>query len=145
MRASALADTGFLLALLDRDDRWHDACVKVFEKAWLPLLTTEAVLTELFHLVGDSPRETKATWAFVRSGALTLGAIADSDLDAVRELMSRYTDRPMDFADATLVHLAQREAVSVVLTVDHNDFETYRIGNKKRFTILPERSSAIRE
>jgi predicted nucleic acid-binding protein len=59
--------------------------------------------------------------------------------------MSRYADRPMGFADATLVHLAQREAVSVVLTVDHDDFETYRIGNKKRFTILPERLSAARE
>jgi predicted nucleic acid-binding protein len=45
--------------------------------------------------------------------------------------------RPMDFADATLVHLAQRESLSTILTVDVADFQTYRIGGQKRFRILP--------
>lgn len=44
--------------------------------------------------------------------------------------MTRYPNRPMDVADATLVHLAEREALSTVLTVDHADFETYRIGGR---------------
>ena len=45
----------------------------------------------------------------------------------------------MDFADATLVHLARRESLSTVFTVDFNDFETYRIEGRKRFSILPHR------
>jgi predicted nucleic acid-binding protein len=45
----------------------------------------------------------------------------------------------MDFADATLVHRATRESLSMILTVDHDDFETYGIGGRKRFTILPSR------
>jgi uncharacterized protein len=139
MRPSALVDTGFILALLDRDDHWHRPCVKVFQHFRLPLLTSAAVLTELFHLVGDNSAEVQAAWKFVRSGALTLGPIVDPDLPALYELMSRYRDRPMDFADATLVHLAAQESISVILTVDHNDFETYRIGSRKRFTIFPER------
>jgi predicted nucleic acid-binding protein len=53
--------------------------------------------------------------------------------------MSRYHDRPMDFTDATLVHLAARESISLVLTVDHDDFETYRISGRKKFDILPNR------
>jgi predicted nucleic acid-binding protein len=53
--------------------------------------------------------------------------------------MRRYADRPMDFADATLVHVAEREALSTVFTVDHDDFETYRIGARKRFRIFPAR------
>jgi hypothetical protein len=53
--------------------------------------------------------------------------------------MRRYHDRPMDFADATLVHIAERESLSTIFTVDHNDFETYRIGGRKRFRILPAR------
>jgi len=57
MVASTLIDTGAILALLDRDDRWHGACVDAFAGLHLPLLTSEAVLTELFHLVGDSRRE----------------------------------------------------------------------------------------
>ncbi len=52
--------------------------------------------------------------------------------------MARYWDRPMDFADATLVYLAQRESLAAVLTVDHSDFETYRIEGKRKFRILPK-------
>jgi predicted nucleic acid-binding protein len=43
----------------------------------------------------------------------------------------------MDFADGTLVHLAQRESLSTVFTIDFNDFETYRVGGRKRLRILP--------
>ena len=62
-----------------------------------------------------------------------------SELPEVHALMSRYWDRPMDFADATLVHLARREAVSTVFTVDTSDFETYRIDGRRRFRVLPVR------
>ena len=139
MRGRVLADTGALLAYLDRSDRWHSACRAAFESFQLPLLTSLAVLTELFHLVGDSRRETELAWAFVRSGTLTVLPIADRDLPALETLMRRYADRPMDLADATLVHLAERESISTVFTVDRDDFETYRIGGRKRFRILPVR------
>lgn len=137
MAADALIDTGAILALLDRTDRWHGACVDAFQRLRLPLLTSEAVLAELFHLVGDSRRETEATWKFIRSGAIRLAVIEDSELREIQTLMSRYWDRPMDFADATLVYLARREGLSTVLTADHADFETYRIEGRKRFRILP--------
>ena len=139
MAASGLIDTGAILALLDRDDGWHDACVEAFAALRLPLLTSAAVLTELFHLVGDRPRDVDAAWAFVRSGAVSVASVDDADLPALNALMVRYGDRPMDFADATLVHLAERESLTSVFTVDHDDFETYRIASRRRFRILPTR------
>jgi hypothetical protein len=48
------------------------------------------------------------------------------------------------FADTTLVHLAWRESLATVFTIDHDDFETYRIEGKKRFRILPDRLAASR-
>ena len=75
MPIRALADTGALLADLDRNDRWHKRCREVFPTLRLPLVTTTAVLTELFHLLGDTPREADAAWGFVGSGALTLAPI----------------------------------------------------------------------
>ena len=137
MAADALIDTGAILALLDRTDRWHGVCVDAFQQLRLPLVTSEAVLTELFHLVGDSRREMETAWKFVRSGAIRLAAIKDSELPEVQALMSRYWDRPMDFADATLVYLARREGLPNVFTVDHADFSTYRIEGRKRFRIFP--------
>lgn len=142
MAVNALIDTGGILALLDRDDQWHQACVEAFQEVRLPLLTSEAVLTELFHLVGDHSREVDAAWRFVRSGAVTLGEIADNGLAEINALMTKYRDRPMDFADATLVLLAGRESLTTILTVDHDDFETYRIGGRQRFRIIPSRQAA---
>ncbi len=60
MTGNALIDTGAILALLDRTDRWHGICVDAFKQLRLPLATSEAVLTELFHLVGDSRHEMEA-------------------------------------------------------------------------------------
>ena len=139
MPANALIDTGAILALLDRDDRWHQVCVEVFSSLRLPLATSAAVLAELFHLVGDSSRETSAAWSFLRSGAVTVLPIDDSDMPALEALMKKYHDRPMDFADATLVRLAKRESLTNVFTIDHDDFETYRIEGKRRFRIITPR------
>jgi predicted nucleic acid-binding protein len=139
MPANALIDTGAILALLDRNDRWHLACSAAFRQLRLPLLTSEAILTELFHLVGDSRAEMEAAWKFIRSGALVVAAIEHAELLHSHALMSRYADRPMDFADATLVYLAKRESLSTILTVDHADFKTYRIEAKRQFRVLPER------
>jgi len=137
---NALIDTGAILALLDRDDRWHHACVGAFASLRLPLHTSAAVLAEVFHLVGDQRRDVAAAWRFLRSGAVTVAPIDDADLAALDALMARYHDRPMDFADATLVHLARRESLSTIFTIDHDDFETYRIEGRRRFRIMPDRA-----
>jgi uncharacterized protein len=96
MAADALIDTGAILALLDRTDRWHGLCVDAFQQLRLPLVTSQAVLAELFHLVGDSRREMKTAWKFIRSGAIRLAVIEDSELREIHTLMSRYCHRPMD-------------------------------------------------
>ena len=62
---------------------------------------------------------------------MTVGAIGDEDLGSL--------ERPMDLADATLVLLAERESLTTILTVDNDDFETYRIGGRKRFRVVPGR------
>jgi hypothetical protein len=139
VRVRALADTGALLAYLDKKDRWHRRCREAFASFHLPLVTSAAVLTELFHLVGDDARQVQVAWSFVRSGALTVAAVTDDGLSELEGLMRRYHDRPMGFADATLVLLAERHSLTTVFTVDHDDFETYRVGGRRRFRIVPSR------
>jgi uncharacterized protein len=94
-------------------------------------------LTETFHLIRRSRTEVDAVWGLIRSGTITLAAIENRELSQINNLMNRYKDRPMDFADATMVHLAERESIQVVFTVDQNDFATYRIGGRRRFQIIP--------
>jgi predicted nucleic acid-binding protein len=137
---AGLIDTGAMLALLDRNDEWHILCVEAYNHSRLPLLTTEAVLTEVFHLAQRNVRDVQGVWTLLHSGAIQMSPIANGELPRVHALMDDYADRPMDFADATLVHLADRESLSLILTVDHDDFETYRIGGRKKFSILPRRT-----
>ena len=135
-------DTGAILALVDRDDTWHESCVEAYNHNRLPWLTTEAVLAEAFHLVRRNLRHDRPIWTLLQSGAIVMSVISNEELTQIHALMAQYADRPMDFADATLVHLAARERLSLILTIDYDDFSTYRLPHRKKFTILPSRSKS---
>jgi uncharacterized protein len=136
---AGLIDTGAILALVDRSDEWHVLCVEAYNDHRLPWLTTEAVLTETFYLVRRNLRDDRGVWTLLGSGAIRMSGIDNEELPQVHALMAQYADRPMDFADATLVHLAARERLGTILTIDHDDFQTYRLPGRKKFTILPPR------
>jgi predicted nucleic acid-binding protein len=137
MRPQALIDTGAVLALLDRTDPWHGSCAAALRAMQLPLITTAAVLTETFHFLGDG-HQLALAWRFYRSGTVALAPGIEDDLPGIERLMLKYADQPMDFADATLVRLAEREGLTTILTVDR-DFAVYRIGGRKAFRVLPKR------
>jgi uncharacterized protein len=137
MPAGALVDAGAIIAILNPRDPWHDACKTAFRQLRMPLLTSEAALTEVFHLTGANRRAMEVAWKFLRSGTIAVGTIEDSEMAQLRSLMLQYWGRPMDFADATLVHLANRESLTTILTVDQADFATYRLAGKRRLQVLP--------
>jgi uncharacterized protein len=90
--------------------------------------------------LGDRRQLVKKAWEMLLVGPIEIAPITKPDLSRLSLLMSRYADRPMDFADATLVHVAEREGLKTILTIDHDDFETYRIGRNAKFRILPART-----
>jgi hypothetical protein len=51
-------------------------------------------------------------------------------------LMERYADTPMDFADATLVLLAEALGVFDVLALDRRGFSTYRTAGGRPFRLV---------
>jgi predicted nucleic acid-binding protein len=59
-------------------------------------------------------------------------------LTQAAELMSKYADTPMDFADATLVLVATRLRLNSVCTFDRRGFRTYRIGRKAFRLVLDD-------
>jgi predicted nucleic acid-binding protein len=81
--ANLLIDAGAILALLDAHDRWHRVCVNALRQVRLPCLTSEAVLTEVFHLLRRPRIGVDSAWAFIRSGAVLVGAIEDSELQQI--------------------------------------------------------------
>jgi len=102
------------------------------------------VLAEFFHLLGASKHDHDAAWQLLRSGAITVIGLDDADLLELQSLMERYRDRPMGFADATLVHAGSKLKLADIMTIDHGDFETYRMVGRRKFRILPERGTTTR-
>jgi len=134
---SILLDTGTFVALLDKNEKHHDRCVMFLREFKGKLLTTEPVLTEAIYLLGPSVKAQKACIEFIsRGGAVLVPQTPESLLRTVI-LMEKYKDIPMDFADATLVVLAEETLIDEVFTLDIKGFSAYRINRKKTFKIWP--------
>ena len=55
----------------------------------------------------------------------------------IRALMEKYQDLPMDLADASLVALAEMRGLREVFTLDHADFQVYRLHRRQTFRLWP--------
>ena len=132
-----LLDTGPFVAFLDRSERNHERCRTFMQVFKGKLYTTEAVLTETVYLLGPSFANQKPALDFIMLGGAELVPLSASLLKRSTVLMAKYADSPMDFADATLVALAEERSISDIVTLDRKDFSMYRIGSRKGFTIYP--------
>jgi uncharacterized protein len=133
-----LLDTGPLVAFLDRSERNHERCLAFMREFKGTLFSTEAVLTEAVYLLGPSFFNQKPALDFIMLGGAELVPLSPSLLKRSAALMAKYADSPMDFADATLVALAEELGIADIVTLDRTDFSIYRIGSRKGFNIYPE-------
>ncbi|MCK6554920.1 PIN domain-containing protein [Candidatus Binatia bacterium] len=101
-------------------------------------MTSLAVVTEAVYLLGFSGPAQRALLAFVASGAVEIAEFGGAQVSRAAALMERYADLPMDFADATVVVLAEHLRTTVVFTLDHRDFSVYRPG-RRAFHLKPHR------
>ena len=88
MPPAVLIDTGATIAIIDASASQHQDCLEALSTLRMPLLTTEAVLAELFHLIRARHLPMDRAWHFLRSGALTVSPISDSDLPEIDGLMT---------------------------------------------------------
>ena len=137
--ATVLVDTGPLVALFDPSDRAHASCTRELAKLeGRRLITSLAVVTEATYLLDFSGRAQRALLTFVADGAIEIAPIDATGIRRIESLMLKYEDLPMDFADATLVLLAEALDALSVFTLDRKDFGIYRVGRRK-FGMLPVR------
>ena len=140
MAGELLLDTGALVSLLDRSQNQHLNCVTFFRQWEGPVVSSEAILTEAMHLLGSVRGGWTACLDFFLRGAATLVPSTQMSLRRCQELIQKYQDLPMDYADATLVTLAEDLRTNLIFTTDRKDFSVYRIHGRGSFEILPEAS-----
>ena len=132
-----LVDAGPLVALLDADDQYHKKCVAALKVLQEPLVTVWPPVTEAMYLLGDLPKAQEALWEMLARGVLQLLPLDHTDVPRMRELMSKYADRPMDLAEAALVRVAERGGIRKIFTVDRKDFSIYRLHGRVRPSLIP--------
>jgi uncharacterized protein len=135
MNRSVIADTGFLVALLSRDDQYHAWAAQQAEVLSLPLLTCEAVLTETCFLLSRNQNSHSLLFSLLDREILQISFSLAQERDAIDQLMVRYTSVPMSLADACLVRMTEQIPNGVVLTID-SDFFIYRKNGNQIIPVL---------
>jgi len=134
-----LLDTSGLLSALDESQRYHHECANLLGEASPPLLLSPFVLAELDYLLirHIGRRAQVALLEEVARGAYQLEPFGAADVARAKEVVEQYADLEIGLADASIVVLAERHAVTEVLTLDQRHFRAMRIERRKRFKVLP--------
>jgi len=128
-----IADTGFFVAIARGSDPRHPGAAAYSDKFSGQLVTTSAVIVEACRFLTPGARIN-----LLNSVGPKL-AVVDVPVQSYPELAStigKYSDRDVDFADASLVWLADQTGLKRILTVDLRDFSTLRLRNGKRFELV---------
>lgn len=124
MRA-AIVDTGPLVALVDSAERYHSWVGDRVADLAVPMLVCEAVLTEAMYLLARVSGGQQSLFTLLENGALKIAFRVEDHASELRGLHQKYSDRPMSFADACIVRMAEIHDHHAVFTTD-SDFSIYR-------------------
>ncbi len=126
----SLIDAGPLIALFDKDDKFYMPIKDFLKKYQGRLYTSWPVITEALHMLNFSVDAQMNFLKWIKRGALEVKEISTKDISRIIYLSEKYSDVPMDFADATLIILSEKEGIKEIISVD-SDFYIYRdIRNK---------------
>ncbi|MEW6087645.1 MAG: PIN domain-containing protein [bacterium] len=132
-----IIDTGPIVSLFDESEPYHNACKNTLKEIKSSLITSWAVLTESFYLLDDWQKGRNELWNFIIAGGVKIHDITPSYYVRMKELMKKYSDNPMDLADATLIVTAEAYKIKTIFTLDRKDFSTYRPAHCTHFEIIP--------
>ena len=139
MALRTLVDTGPLVALFDKREEHYAAC-RDEARTLAPgtLFTCLPVVVEAAYLLNrqDSRLYLELLDA-VHDGVYQLLDITPADFPTIAEITKKYRDLGLDFADGCLMHLAEREGIDQVFTLDRRDFSVFRTGAGKTLKVLP--------
>ena len=128
----AIADTGFLVAIANRRDQYHDWAVNLLAKLQTPLLTSETVLSETaFHL-----QSSRTALLMVESGLVRIAINPEREWPELLRLAEQFDDQRPDLADLCVIRLSEIYPIHKVLTVDGSDFRVYRRNSREPIPVV---------
>ncbi|AMA08819.1 type II toxin-antitoxin system VapC family toxin [Picosynechococcus sp. PCC 73109] len=125
MRRDVILDTSPLVALINKKDNTHEWTKQQWSQIKPPLLTCESVITESFFLLRNIYGGDTAVIRLLEKGVITIAFDLESEIESIKDLLTRYKSVPVSLADACLVRMAEQNPNSSVFTLD-SDFRIYR-------------------
>jgi len=130
-----LIDSGPLIALFDKSDKYHLRVLEFIKTFQGELITTWAVITEVSHMLDFNLNVQIDFLKWCELGGVKIYEISQDELSKIRVMMEKYSDIPMDLADGTLMYVASREKLKNIVSID-SDFDVYRTLKKQNLNNL---------
>ena len=130
-----IIDSGPLIALFDRSDKYHSKVLDLIKSYKGKLITSWAVITEVSHMLDFNLQVQIDFLKWCEVGGIEVYDISQTEISNIRIMMEKYIDVPMDLADATLMYIANKENIKNIVSID-SDFDIYRTLKKQSLNNL---------
>jgi predicted nucleic acid-binding protein len=130
-----LIDSGPLIALFDKNDKYHHKVLEFLKTYNGELITSWSVITEVSHMLDFNLQVQIDFLKWIELGGITIYDISQDNISQIRVMMEKYIDIPMDLADASLIYMANRENITTIVSID-SDFYIYRTSKKQSLNNL---------
>ena len=127
---NTLIDAGPLIALFNGKDTYHEKIVNFLEHSTDKLITSWPVIAETCHMLSFSVKAQLDFLKWCERGAVKIENAIDSELARIIELTEKYSNVPMDLADATLIVISEKMHIKEIITID-SDYYIYRTMKKE--------------
>jgi uncharacterized protein len=125
-----IIDSGPLIALFDRSDKYHKSVLDFMKSYKGKLITSWAVITEVSHMLDFNLQVQIDFLKWCEIGGIEVYNISQDEISKIRIMMEKYIDIPMDLADGTLMYIANKENIKNIVSID-SDFDIYRTLKKQ--------------
>jgi predicted nucleic acid-binding protein len=125
-----IVDAGPLIALFDKDDKYHNSVIKFLKTFDGQLITSWPVITEVTHLLNFNVNVQIDFLEWLKRKAVTIVNLKNIHLERIIQLSKKYSDVPMDLADSSLIVIAELTNITEIITID-SDYYIYKTKNKK--------------
>lgn len=139
---TAIADTSFVLAVLNRNEKSHAQCVEVYKQE-TEIFLPQTALNEIAYMISRSGGNSALAQFLERLPLMKyqLVSLEFVDYQRITELLYQYADSRIDFVDLSLVAIAERMDIDHILTLDHRDFRIVRPRHCDYLTLSPAQRS----
>jgi len=134
---STLIDAGPIIALFNKNDKYHKVIKKFLRDYQGKLITSWPVITEASHMLDFNVQVQIDLFKWIRLGGLLIEEVNINEIDRIIELSEKYSDIPMDLADASLVVLSEKLKIKEIITID-SDYYIYRTIEKEMLNNILE-------